>query len=407
MTSDHSVNVPAWISKQSEHGKTIPAASSARQTGLMIHDFQRIVQHKYPMNLDGICPGTPSVLESEDHVNRTKHILNHQATMSRETRILFMGTPDFALPTLKALIGHYTVVGVITQPDRPAGRGRDLRPPPIKQLAVAHSLPVYQPKTLRKPDAVAQLSAWAPDVIVTAATGHILTAEVLAVPTRGTLNVHASLLPRWRGASPIQAAILAGDAETGVTIVCTNEGLDTGPILSQRAIPIALRETAASLHDKLAPLGADLLLEALPRWLSGELRPRDQPAAGVTLARQIHKEHGLIDWGRPAVDIDRQVRAYAPWPSAYTFWKNQRLKIVATFPLSLPFSLPIHSTQPQATQKPVLPGFVIQVDNIPAVVTSEGMLRLDQLQMAGKRVLSGIEFVRGQPGFLGTRLGVE
>jgi len=237
--------------------------------------------------------------------------------MSRETRVVFMGTPDFAVPTLEALIRHYAVVGVVTQPDRPAGRGRSERPSPVKQCALAHGLPVFQPISLRRPDAVLLLGEWAPDLFVTAASGYFLIAEVLALPTYGTLNVHASLLPRWRGAAPIQAAILAGDAQTGVTILCTDEGLDTGPILSQRTVPIGVADTALVLHDKLAKVGADLLLDTLPSWLSGELMPRPQPGEGVTYAPQIRKEDGLISWEMPALEINRWVRAFTPWPAAY------------------------------------------------------------------------------------------
>jgi methionyl-tRNA formyltransferase len=310
--------------------------------------------------------------------------------MSKTPHIVFMGTPEFALPALRALINHYSVVGVVTQPDRPAGRGRSLRPPPVKELALKNNLPVFQPQSLRSPQAVAHLQDWAPDVVVTAATGHILTANVLAVPTRGTLNVHASLLPRWRGAAPLQAALLAGDAETGVTLMCTDEGLDTGPILSQRAIPIAPREIVTSLHDKLAQLGAELLLETLPRWLSGELMPHPQPDKGITLAGRIRKEDGAINWERSAVEIDRQVRAYTPWPGAYTFWNDRQLKIIAAFPLSL--------------QLDRSPGTVINHDEQPTVVTGDGLLRLDHLQLAGKRALLATEFVRGRPDFVGAQL---
>lgn len=310
--------------------------------------------------------------------------------MPETTRIVFMGTPEFALPTLTALMARYAVVGVVTQPDRPAGRGRLLRPPPVKQMALANHLPVFQVKSLRTSEAVARLRDWAPDVFVTAATGHILTADVLAIPTRGTLNVHASLLPRWRGAAPIQAALLAGDAETGITIMCTDEGLDTGPILSQRAIPIAPRETATSLHDKLAQLGAELLLETLPRWLSGELIPQPQPDKGVTLAGRIRKEDGLINWERTAAEIDRQVRAYTPWPGAYTFWNDRQLKVIAAFPLALQLDRP--------------PGTVINHDGQPTVVTGDGLLRLDHIQWAGKRALLATEFVRGRPDFVGAQL---
>lgn len=313
--------------------------------------------------------------------------------MSEKARILFMGTPDFALPTLQALLdAGWPIVGVVTQPDRPAGRGRALKPPPVKTLALAHDLPLFQPQSLRSPQALEHLRAWSPDVIVTAATGHILTAEALALPRRGTLNVHGSLLPRWRGAAPLQAALLAGDAETGITIMCTDEGLDTGPILSQRAIPIAPRETAATLHDKLAQLGAELLLETLPRWLSGELQPWPQPAEGVTIADRICKEDGLIDWERPALEIDRQVRAFTPWPGAYTFWEGRRLKIVEATPSPTP--IPLEKS----------PGDVIDMDCMPAVVTGEGLLQLERVQLAGRKELAWETFVCGCADFIGGRL---
>lgn len=317
--------------------------------------------------------------------------------MPEKSLIIFMGTPDFAVPIFTALRSRYPIVGVVTQPDRPAGRGRSLRPPPVKQAALAHDLPVFQPESLRTPQAVAHLRAWAPDVIVTAATGHILTAKVLALPTRGTLNVHASLLPRWRGAAPIHAAIRAGDTETGITIMCTDEGLDTGPILSQRSIAIAPRETTASLHDRLAQLGADLLLETLPRWLSLELTPRPQPDRGVTLAHRIRKADGRIRWDQPAVDIDRHVRAFTPWPGAFSFWGERRLKVIAAFPLPSSPAGAVDETHSA-------PGSVVRVGDLPAVVTAAGLLRLDTLQLAGKRALPGAEFVRGQPDFIGSRL---
>lgn len=317
--------------------------------------------------------------------------------MFRSTRIIFMGTPEFALPTFEALVNHYSIVGVVTQPDRRAGRGRSLQPPPVKRAALTHNLPLFQPKTLRNPEAFAQLRDWAPDIIVTAATGHILTPEVLSLPTQGTLNVHASLLPRWRGAAPIQAAILAGDTETGVTIMCTDEGLDTGPILSQKAIPVGPRETAASLHDKLSQLGADLLLETIPRWLTGDLKPRPQPGEGVTVASMIRKEDGLIDWERPAVEIDRQVRAFDPWPGAFTFWGQLRLRVVKGFPLSS-----LRAEEMKDGSKG--PGTVVLVESFPTVVTDEGLLRLDEVQVAGKRVVSGPDFVHGHADFIGARL---
>jgi methionyl-tRNA formyltransferase len=313
--------------------------------------------------------------------------------MSLATRILFMGTPDYAVPSLVALAGRYTIVGVVTQPDRPAGRGRNVRFSPVKNVALERDLPLFQPKSLRTQQALAQISAWAPDIIVTAAIRHILTADVLAIPTHGTVNIHASLLPRWRGGAPIQAALLAGDSETGVTIMCTDIGMDTGPILSQHAVAVEPRETAATLHRKLAQLGADLLLETLPRWLSGELTPQPQPANGVTTARLVRKEDGLIDWQRTARYIDRHVRAYTPWPGAYTFWDASRIIVTEAWPLSAVATHVGHAW-----------GTVIQHDQCPAVVTGEGLLRLDEVQIAGKRAMSGSDFVRGRPDFIGARL---
>src|SRR5581483_10813336 len=190
------------------------------------------------------------------------------------TRIVFMGSPDFAAPSLQALARHYHIVGVVTQPDRQAGRGREMKSPPIKKLALELGLPIIQPEKLRDPSAMDQLRLWAPDLIVVAAFGQILRPEVLALPPRGCVNVHASLLPRWRGAAPIQAALLAGDSQTGVTIMLMDKGVDTGAIISQSAIPIETDDTGGSLFEKLSRLGADLLIETLPRYISGELRPQ-------------------------------------------------------------------------------------------------------------------------------------
>jgi methionyl-tRNA formyltransferase len=266
----------------------------------------------------------------------------------------------------------------------------------VKQIALQHDLPVIQPRSMRDPAAFDRLQGWNPDVIVTAATGHILSPEVLALPTHGTVNVHASLLPRWRGAAPIQAALLAGDKETGVTIMCTDEGLDTGPILSQRIIPVSPRETASTLHDKLAQLGADLLLETLTPWLSGDLTAMPQPEKGVTIADRVKKGDGQIDWSRPAPEIDRQVRAFTPWPGTYTFWDHRRLKIVAAFPLDIDIV--------PSTAGANAPGTVIEHNGSPTVVTGYGLLRLDRLQLAGKRSLSGPDFIRGQSHIIGAKL---
>src|SRR5512136_2516429 len=211
-------------------------------------------------------------------------------------RIVFMGSPDFAVPALEALARNYTVVGVVTQPDRPAGRGGDLRPPAVKEAALRLGIPSIQPEKSRQPEALDQLKAWAPDVIVVAAFGQILRTNVLELPRFGCINIHGSLLPRWRGAAPIQAAILAGDKETGITIMKMDPGVDTGPILSQRALRMASDETGGSLFVKMSILGADLLLETLPRYLDGELLPQTQPEEGATYAPMLRKEDGLLDF---------------------------------------------------------------------------------------------------------------
>ncbi len=245
------------------------------------------------------------------------------------TRCVFMGTPEFAVPSLAALLrAGYDVVGVLTKEDQPAGRGQKLVASPVKQLAQAHGLTIQQPSTLRTAEAQAALAGLAPDVIVVAAYGLILPQEVLDLPRFGCINVHGSVLPRWRGAAPIAAAILAGDVEAGVSIMRMDAGVDTGPMLSAAYLPIAADDTTGTLTPKLAALGADLLARTLPRWLAGELAPIPQPEEGATYAPRITKEEGQIDWSEPAVLIERRVRAYQPWPTAYTRWNGQGLKML-------------------------------------------------------------------------------
>jgi methionyl-tRNA formyltransferase len=231
-----------------------------------------------------------------------------------------MGSPEFALPVLSALAKDYPIAGVVTQPDRPAGRGKGLTPPPVKLLAQELGLPTIQPERLKDPAALDQLRTWAPELIVVAAFGQILRPAVLELPHLGCLNVHASLLPRWRGAAPIQAAILAGDERTGVTIMRMDSGVDTGPLLSQRALDIFPDENAASLTQHLAELGADLLIDTLPRYLRGQIQARPQDPAGATYAPMLKKEDGLLDPLHPAVELACRVRALNPWPGAYILW---------------------------------------------------------------------------------------
>lgn len=294
-------------------------------------------------------------------------------------RVVFMGSPEFALPSLRALAANYKVVGVVTQPDRPAGRGKQLTAPPVKLLAEDLGIPVIQPRRLKDADAVQQLRDWAPDVIVVAAFGQILRQEVLDLPPKGCINVHASLLPRWRGASPIQAAILHGDKETGVTIMRMDAGLDTGPILSQRAIPMSENDTAATLSEKLSTLGAEILTETLPKYLSGELQPKPQPEDGVTIVSLIDKKDGKLDPAESADALERKVRAFNPWPGAFAEWKGGALKI--------------HTAHVTAGKKK--PGEHLVVDGSPAVATSDGLLVLDEVQPAGKKSMQGVEFLRG------------
>ena len=305
-----------------------------------------------------------------------------------------MGTPDFAVPALEALDEAHHLVGVVTRPDRAVGRGRRVEPVPVKREALRRDLPLFQPESLRAPQALAQLAAWEPALIVVVAFGQILRQNVLDLPPHGCLNVHASLLPRWRGAAPIPAAILAGDEVTGVTIMRMDAGLDTGPILAQREERIRPDDTSADLTERLARLGAELLVETLPPYLAGNLAPQPQPEEGVTYAEQLEKNDGLLDWSLPAVELDRRVRAFTPWPGAFTAWRGQRLKILRAAPLS-----DWRGGGP--------PGTVVALADGVAVVTGEGSLRLEEVQLAGKRPMGIAPFICGQRDCVGSRLGVE
>lgn len=313
------------------------------------------------------------------------------------TRIIFMGTPDFAVPSLRTLCEQaphrgWEVVAVVTQPDRPAGRGKKVVASPVKQYAVTQGLPVLQPASLRKePAAVEALRTLAPDLFVVAAYGQILRKEVLALPTHGPINVHASLLPAYRGASPITAALLDGLTETGISIMLMDEGMDTGPVLAQARTPIAPTETAATLGERLAEVGAQLLVETLPAWLAGQRTPTPQSAlpGEPSHCRLIRKEAGQIDWTQPAVVIERMTRAYTPWPSAYTTWQGEVFKI----------------GQAEVIQGQATPGLVVATPTGPAVGTGAGLLRLVMVQPAGKRQMDLRSFLNGTPTFVGSQLG--
>ena len=310
--------------------------------------------------------------------------------MSDELRVLFYGSPDFAVPTLQALIDSpWRPVAVVTQPDARAGRGRTMRPPPVKELAESHGIPAIQPARLRERAAIAQIASLRPDLQIVAAYGQIIPKRLLDLPRLGSLNVHASLLPRWRGASPISAAILHGDAETGVTIILVDETEDTGAILRQRSTPIGDSEHAGDLSDRLAVLGAQLLTETIPDWLEGNVPTTPQDDALATRARRVSKAQGKIDWSKSAEQIARHVRAYTPWPGASTTLGERTVRVAAA-----------------AVGKPTsseAPGTITALGSAIVVATGAGQLDVQRLQRAGKREMSAEEFARGARDLVGQR----
>jgi methionyl-tRNA formyltransferase len=309
-----------------------------------------------------------------------------------QQKLLFMGTPPFAVPSLEALAGHYEVVGVVTQPDRPAKRGRKLTASAVKSAALQLGLPILQPETLRSEEAVTLLHELEPQVMVVAAYGQILRPPILAIPPAGVLNVHPSVLPKYRGASPIAGALLAGEQETGVTIMLMDEGMDTGPILAQRIVEVDPEDTTGTLEEKLARLGAELLAETLPGWLEGRIEALPQDDARATYTKPVSKQHTVMDWSLPASELWYRVRAYNPRPGARTWWKATQLKILRARPLL-------------EWGGRGEPGQVVGVDPGVAVVTGEGLLLLEEVQLAGKRAMAAVDFIRGQRDFVGAQLG--
>jgi len=313
--------------------------------------------------------------------------------MDEKVRVIFMGTPDFAVPALEGLLAEHQVAAVVTQPDRPAGRGRVPKASPVKEVALAHGVEVLQPARLRGNQAfLERLRALEPAVIVVAAFGLLLPPEVLSVPRRGCLNVHASLLPRHRGAAPVAAAILAGDEETGVTVMLMDEGLDTGPILAQARCPVGGEDTTRSLTARLALLGRDLLLETLPRWVAGEITPQPQDEGKATYSQPLRKSDGEMDWSKPAAVLAREVRAFNPWPGSYTFWRGRRIKVLRARPA-------------EAVEAGGVPGQVVLVGRQPGVVTGAGILVLEEVQPAGRPAMPADAFCRGQRDLVGAVLG--
>jgi len=315
-----------------------------------------------------------------------KEVKPHDDKMG-SMRSVFMGSPAFALPSLETLTRLTQVAGVVTQPDRPAGRGRTLVPPPVKVQAQTLDIPVIQPETLRSPEAMAQLRSWHPDIIVVAAFGQLLRPEVLSLPEFGCVNLHASLLPRHRGAAPIPAAILAGDAETGVTLMKMDPGLDTGPVLAQKRVPVRPEDTAESLTLTLSLMAGATLSEYLPVYIRGELSAQPQDNSRATYARQLTKEEGKLDFHQTAETLHRRVRAFHPWPGTYVLWKGQPLKIL--------------EIQPQPFQGELPPGTTLEHSRFPAVRTGDGLVILRKVQPAGRRILPGDEFLRGAKDFPG------
>jgi methionyl-tRNA formyltransferase len=309
-------------------------------------------------------------------------------------KIVFAGTPDFSVPALQSLLDStYDTIAVFTRPDRPAGRGRKTTASPVKQLAIQHNVPVYQPDTLKSDIAQQALAALQPDLMVVIAYGLILPPAVLAIPRLGCINVHASLLPRWRGAAPIQRAILAGDSETGVCLMQMDAGLDTGPVLACTVCPIEADDTGSRLHDKLARLGAELLSDNLAALDRSELVPRRQDEAGASYADKLKKSEARIDWNTPAVEISRRIRAFNAWPVAETRFADRQLRIWDA--LVVP------------GEADALPGTVLSADKTGIeVACGAGRLRLLELQLPGARAVTAGEFINAHA-MAGVRLGGE
>ncbi len=308
--------------------------------------------------------------------------------------IVFMGTPEFSATTLKYLIANqFKIVAVYTQQDKAAGRGRAVAASPVKSVAGEAGIPVVQPRNFRGPETVSELAAMKPDLAIVAAYGQILPQAVLDIPRYGCINVHPSLLPRYRGVSPVASAILAGDAFTGASVMLLDAGTDTGPVLAQAQVPITAADTTGLLSDKLARIGSQLLVSILPSWVKGYLTPRPQDAALASYCRKLTKEDGEIDWGLPASEIWRRVRAYNPWPCAYTAWQGKQLKIL--------------EARPMPAIPGALPGQVVDVHDKPVgfgIATGEGLLGVSTVQLEGKKAMPAGDFLRGQRGLLGAML---
>jgi methionyl-tRNA formyltransferase len=319
-------------------------------------------------------------------------------------RVVFFGTPQFAVPSLDALLaGPDVVAGVICQADRPAGRGQKLRRPPVAELALTRGVDVQQPTRIRDRTFEELLHRWQPDVIVVTAYGRILPRNILDLPRLGCINVHASLLPKYRGAAPIAWAIARGETETGVTIIQMSEAMDAGDILLQRCTPIGADETAVDLSERLSLLGADALMEALASLARGELVPVPQDEKAITLAPIIAKSDGEIDWSRSATEIANRCRAFQPWPSAFTQFDGKLLKVHAAR-ATAPVAERAGQTPPPGMPPP---GTIVSIGDAIEVVTGAGTLAVDQLQLEGRKRMAASEFARGAGLRTGMRLGAH
>lgn len=323
-------------------------------------------------------------------------------------RIAFAGTPQFALPTLRALAASpHRLVGVLTQPDRPAGRGRRIQPSPVKQLALQLALPLLQPLRLdAESEPQAQLAAWKPDLLVVVAYGLLLPAPLLQLPRLGCVNVHASLLPRWRGAAPIQHAILAGDTETGITLMRMEAGLDTGPIMAQQRVPMGPRTTAAELEETLSHAGARLLVGSLAALEEGSLALRPQGAQGITYASKFDREAARVDWRAQGQQIERQIRAFNPRPVAYTLLEGEVLRLWQAQLIDTAQAARALPGSPSAEDRLPAPGTVLglQGEALWVLCGDRQVLALERVQLAGRRPLSAREFAQARS-LVGMRLG--
>jgi methionyl-tRNA formyltransferase len=308
-----------------------------------------------------------------------------------QMNIVFMGTPDFAaLPLDLMMQNGIKVTAVYTQPDRSAGRGRSLAMSPVKQVAFKWSLPVYQPENFKTDTEKDRLRELRPDVVIVAAYGQILPKSILELPRFGCLNLHPSLLPQYRGVAPVPTAILHGDEFTGISIMKLDQGVDTGPVIAQGQVRITDWDTTGFLTEKLSRIGAQVLLDILPRWISGRITPRLQDNSRATYTRMIEKEVGEIDWRQPSVEIWRKVRAYQPWPGSYTKWQGKQLKIIEAVPVDVQSSVP---------------GRVVYLSNDAfGIETGLDILGIKRIQMEGKKIISAEEFLRGQRKFIGAVL---